>query len=104
VKTKTIKYKTALRRLGVFTYVEKLCNKPEGGLYQINFFNGWMWQFKGEILAVYLDDTLYVHPDYNGKELPKEFRKHAWCFDPSDDPEFKRGVLEWDSIFVGVSS
>ena len=43
MKTKTITYKTALRKLGEFHYVEKLCGKPIDGLYQINFFNGWMW-------------------------------------------------------------
>lgn len=43
MKPKKITYTKALRKLGEFHYVEKLCGKPAYGLYQINFFNGWMW-------------------------------------------------------------
>lgn len=93
MKPKKITYTKALRKLGEFHYVEKLCGKPAYGLYQINFFNGWMWQFKGDILAVYLDGVLYVHENYAKSDLPKEFKKHAWCFDPAGDPDAERGVL-----------
>lgn len=42
---------------------------------------------------MYLDGVLYVHKNYAKSDLPKEFKKYAWCFDSASDPDIVRGVL-----------